>query len=132
MHRVLREVLRHYVEYKEHVGNTGNHVIEHGYYIYEDDGETIKDKISVTLSFWDLHRGIKELSPRKKEALFYNVIMDMKQRDVAEEMEITTVSVGQYVEQATIQLAEEYFSEEIAEQEKDKTDEQMERAGRAR
>jgi DNA-directed RNA polymerase specialized sigma24 family protein len=66
----------------------------------------------VTISFWDLHRGIKELSPRKREALFYNVILDEKQRDVADRMGITTVSVGQYVEQAVMQLAEQYFTDE--------------------
>jgi hypothetical protein len=34
---------------------------------------------------------------------------------VAEIMEITTVSVGQYVEQAMLQLSEEYFAEGIIE-----------------
>lgn len=116
LHRVLREILRHYTEFKTHVGKTGDHVIDHGYFVYEEDETTIKSKETVSISFWDLHRGIKELSPRKREALFYNVILDWKQRDVAEEMGITTVSVGQYVEQAVMQLAEEYFPEELAEQ----------------
>lgn len=108
-HRVLREVLRHYTEYRTHVTNTGNHVIRHGYWVYPENGE--RYKVAVTLSFWDLHRGIKELSPRKREALFYNVILDQRQRDVADKMGITTVSVGQYVEQACLQLADEYFKE---------------------
>lgn len=114
LHRILREVLRHYTEYRTHVAKTGDHVIEHGYFVYEDDGTTVKSKESVTISFWDLHRGIKGLSPRKREALWYNVICDWKQKDVAERMKITTVSVGQYVEQAVIQLAEEYFADELA------------------
>lgn len=113
-HRILREVLRHYTEYRTHVANTGDHVIQHGYWVHPEDGE--KYKVSVTLSFWDLHRGIKELSPRKREALFYNVILDQRQRDVAEKMGITTVSVGQYVEQACLQLAEEYFNDEDEEE----------------
>lgn len=109
-HRVLREVLRHYIEYREHVGSTGEHVITHGYWVYPENGERYKE--IVTISFWDLHRDIQDLSPRKREALFYNVILDWKQRDVAEEMGITTVSVGQYVEQACLQLAKRYFADE--------------------
>lgn len=109
-HRILREVLRHYTEFKSHVTSTGDHVIEHGYFIYDDDGNVV-DQEMVTISFWDLHNGIKDLSPRKREALFYNVILDWKQKDVAAKMGITTVSVGQYVEQAVIQLSERYFAE---------------------
>lgn len=114
-HRVLREVLRHYTEYRQHVGATGDHVIEHGYWVYPEEGE--RYKVHVTISFWDLHTGIKELSPRKREALYHNVILDRRQRDVAEIMGITTVSVGQYVEQAVIQLAEKYFADEPLDEE---------------
>jgi len=55
------------------------------------------------------------LSPRKREAVWFNVILDQKQRDVAKKMEITTVSVGQYVEQAMLQLSEHYFADESSE-----------------
>lgn len=116
LHRILREILRHYPEFRDHVSNTGHHVITHGVPIYAEDETTIIDKQIVTISFWDLHRGIKELSPRKREALFYNVILDWRQRDVADRMGITTVSVGQYVEQACLQLAEQYFQEEYKEE----------------
>lgn len=109
-HRILREVYRHFTEFKQYVADTGQHVIEHGYFIYDDEGEIIEKK-SVSISFWDLHKGLKDLSPRKREAVFYNVILDWKQRDVAKKMGITTVSVGQYVEQAMLQLSEEYFAE---------------------
>lgn len=37
------------------------------------------------------------------------MVQDMKQREVADIMGITTVSVGQYVEAAVMQLAQEYF-----------------------
>lgn len=111
-HRVLREVLRHYLEYRSYVGSTGKDIIEHSYFLYDDDLETPKDKVTISVSFWDLYRGVQGLSPRKKEALFYNVILDWKQKDVAEKMGITTVSVGQYVEQACLQLAKEYFGDE--------------------
>jgi DNA-directed RNA polymerase specialized sigma24 family protein len=110
-HRVLREALRHYTEYKALVTMNGsNHVIKHGYRVYPEEGDPYKVQISI--SFWDLHRGIKDLSPRKRQALFYNVILDWKQKDVAKKMNITTVSVGQYVEQAVIQLADKYFEED--------------------
>jgi hypothetical protein len=108
-HRVLRDILRHYSEFRDLVTNGGNHVLEHSYLVPDGKGGTIKQTISI--SFWDLHRGIKELAPRKREALFYNVILDEKQKDVAKRMGITTVSVGQYVEAATKQLAKNHFPE---------------------
>lgn len=108
-HRVLRDMLRHYTEFRALVNSGGNHVLEHSYLVPDEDGGTRKETISV--SFWDLHRGIKELAPRKREALFYNVILDQKQKDVAKRMGITTVSVGQYVEAATKQLAKHHFPE---------------------
>lgn len=111
LHRILREVLRHYTEYRELVNEDGRlHVIDYGYWVYNEDG-TRKQKEDVSISFWDLYDGLKELAPRKREAIFYNVILDMKQKDVAKIMGITTVSVGQYVEAGTIQLAKKYFSE---------------------
>lgn len=109
-HRILREVYRHYLEYRQYVSDTGNSVIEHGYFIYDDEGNIV-DKKSITISFWDLHNALSKLSDRKREAVFYNVILDWKQRDVAKKMGITTVSVGQYVEQACLQLSERYFAE---------------------
>jgi predicted DNA-binding protein (UPF0251 family) len=116
LHRILREVYRHFYEFESYFRSSGKHVIEHGYYVYEDDLETIKDKHMVTISLFDLRDGLKPqseggiLSSRKLEAVMLNVVRDMKQRDVADIMGITTVSVGQYVEQAMIQLADKYFS----------------------
>lgn len=112
LHRILREVLRHYTEYRELVNQDGRlHVIDYGYWVYKENGQRCH-KEDVSISFWDLHQGLKELAPRKREAIFYNVILDMKQKDVAKIMGITTVSVGQYVEAGTIQLAKRYFSEQ--------------------
>lgn len=118
-HRVLREIFRHYLEFRELVslpehdgqGGYGNSdgVIEHGYYVDDEDGN--RRKVHLTLSFWDLQGALNALSPRKKEAVFYNVILDQKQKDVAARMGITTVSVGQYVEQAMLQLSEDYWSD---------------------
>jgi hypothetical protein len=93
---VLRECLRHYLEFKRYVSQTGRDVIEHK---------------GLTISFLDLQYGIGELSARKKEALFYNVILDKTQAEVAEIMGgIKTVTVGQYVKAACTQLAKRYFS----------------------
>lgn len=130
LHRILREVYRHYLTFRdivtspEHDGqggyNTSDGVIEYGYFVEpevedEESGKKVKTgeryKVMVTLSFWDLQGALTKLSPRKREAVFYNVILDQKQKDVAEIMKITTVSVGQYVEQGMIQLADDYFKD---------------------
>lgn len=118
-HRVLREVLRHYTEYRDLISaNGGDGVINHGYYVYDGDTGEIDEKVEISLSFWDLIDCLKPqseggiLSDRKREAIFYNVILDMKQKEVAHIMKITTVSVGQYVEQGMIQLAKKLFAEQ--------------------
>jgi DNA-directed RNA polymerase specialized sigma24 family protein len=78
--------------------------------------------VLVSVSFTDLERALKSyndemrregtvLSKRKEQAFYLNVIRDMLQRDVAEIMGITTVSVGQYVEQGMMQLCDYYFGE---------------------
>jgi DNA-directed RNA polymerase specialized sigma24 family protein len=109
-HRVLREILRNYVQFKEWVGATGESVIEYAQPIYDDDDNLI-GREPITISFWDLQDCLEKLSPRKRQAVYWNVIRDEKQKDVADRMDITTVSVGQYVEQAMLQLAEDYFAE---------------------
>lgn len=116
---VLRETYRHYLEFRDLVMSptqtsndrglvnsavTCDHgVIEYGYHIYDDDDQ-VKDKVTITLAFWDLHDSLKRLSARKREAVFYNVLLDWKQKDVAKRMQISTVSVGQYVQAAMEQL----------------------------
>jgi hypothetical protein len=109
-HRILRELYRNYPKFKELFKSEGKDVIEHSYYYYDDNGERQKETISMCL--WDLQGALKNLSARKREAVYYNVILDKKQKDVADIMGITTVSVGQYVEQAMMQLAEEYFAKD--------------------
>lgn len=108
-HRFLREVLRHYLELKEIVMSGGDHILSHNYLVKNEDGTVRREEIEI--SFWDLHRGLKELAPRKREAIFYNVILDQKQKDVAARMGITTVSVGQYVDAGTRQLVKHHFPE---------------------
>lgn len=94
--RILKEVYRHYIDFQDFASREGKYFIEYG---------------PITLSLLDLQYGLDKLSPRKREAVYLNVIRDMKQKDAAAIMGITTVSVGQYVEQAMIQLAERYFSD---------------------
>lgn len=125
-HRVLRDVLKHYLEFRDivtspeqqatgqagrsrTVGNTRgtDGVIDYVYSVSTPEG---LEKVAISISFWDLQGILQKLSPRKREAVFYNVILDKKQKDVAEIMGITTVSVGQYVEQGMLQLSQEYFN----------------------
>jgi predicted DNA-binding protein (UPF0251 family) len=109
-HRILREVYRHFYEFEALFQLNGTHVIEHTVVIGEE-------KYPIAISFFDLRDGLKPqeeggiLSDRKLQAVMLNVIRDWKQRDVADKMGITTVSVGQYVEHAMEQLAREMFPE---------------------
>ena len=96
-HRILREVLRNYTVYESYCSQHGVFQFSHR---------------DMTINFLDLQNCLKKLSKRKKEAVFYNVILDMKQKDVAAVMGITTVSVGQYVEQACLQVAKDLWPEE--------------------
>lgn len=115
-HRILREVYRHYTEFEALVSAYGTHTIDHAVRIYDKDGNEV-ERIPITISFFDLRDGLKPqseggvLSDRKLQAMMLNVIADQKQKDVAEIMGITTVSVGQYVEHACEQLAKTYFPE---------------------
>jgi predicted DNA-binding protein (UPF0251 family) len=43
------------------------------------------------------------------EAVWMNVVLDMKQKDVADIMKIRTVTVGQYVDQGMEAIAEAYY-----------------------
>lgn len=117
-HRILREIYRHYTELKAFVtAYGGDSLISHSYIVYDEDGKRV-GKEDIDISFWDLHDSLQELSDRKREAVYLNVILDLKQKDVAEIMGITTVSVGQYVEQAMLQLAKVYF---VADEDKEES-----------
>lgn len=96
-HRMLREVYRHYIDFQD---------------FWQREGLESFEYQGLTFNFMDLKDGIEGLSGRKKEAFYLNVIRDMKQKDVAEIMKITTVSVGQYVDAACRQLADIYWSKE--------------------
>jgi hypothetical protein len=119
-HRILREAYRNYLTFKDYVADTGRDVIE--YAVPEYTGSEVW--VPIAICFSDLERALKlfkdgsvaentVLSQRKEQAFFLNVIMDKRQEDVAEIMGITTVSVGQYVEQAMLQLSNYYFSDTL-------------------
>lgn len=134
-HRILREIFRHYPEFREFVAQGNGSYLEHTYLtpIAGTPDQCPKAprankehaavdmhcvycgvemrRVTVSFDFWDLHRGLKELAPRKREALYHNVIRDAKQKDVAQIMGITTVTVGQYVEHAFRQLIERHLVE---------------------
>lgn len=116
-HRILREILRNYVSLKsENVEEWQLEVCVMGGCINSTNGLVRKGHDGpcqfMSMNLLDLDKCLKGLSPRKKEAVFYNVILDWKQKDVAVQMGITTVSVGQYVEQAMIQVAKDIWPEE--------------------
>jgi predicted DNA-binding ribbon-helix-helix protein len=117
-HKILREAYRNYLTFKQFVTDTGRDVLE--YRVPKERGSD--EYVLVSVSFTDLERALKSyndemrregtvLSKRKEQAFYLNVIRDMLQRDVAEIMGITTVSVGQYVEQGMMQLCDYYFGE---------------------
>jgi response regulator of citrate/malate metabolism len=95
---ILREALRHYPEYQAYISQYG--------------GDGVIEYAGVSLSFHDIKNGLNELSPRKKEAIFYNVIMDLTQEESGKRMGISAVSIGQYVKVGMKQLSREYFKEE--------------------
>lgn len=119
---ILREAYRNYLTFKQYVTDTGKDVIEYAVPASEDSDVWVP----ISICFSDLERALKLfkdgseaentiLSQRKEQAFLLNVIMDQRQEDVAEQMGITTVSVGQYVKQACIQLSEYYFGDMSAE-----------------
>lgn len=120
---ILREAYRNYLSWRDLIVYPEDR--DPPYTItYEVPKEEGSDEIvPVTISFLDLERALKQfkegaqregtvLSKRKEEAFYLHVIRDMLQRDVAEHMGITTVSVGQYVKDGMQQLCKYYFGED--------------------
>lgn len=119
-HRLLREVYRHYTEFKELFKSTGIHTLTHTYEWFGPDLDEESDakghhpadlsvphKETVSFSLWDLERGINKLPERKRQAFYLNVICDLLQKEAGAIMGINHVTVGQYVEQCMIFLAKE-------------------------
>ena len=135
-HKILRNVYRNYISFKDHVTyrrdkgdeefiTAGTHADDCPFW-ERIDPKVPKNKRNLKapctcgfleegplmLSLSDLKYGIEQLAPRKKEAFFYNVILDWSQDETAKKMGITTVSVGQYIDAACDQLAQRYFAED--------------------
>lgn len=124
-HRLLREVYRHYPEFRQLFIDTGIHVLTNTYEWYPDDTSAEPDekgvyppdmsrpqKETVSLSLFDLTEGLNELTLRRRQAFYLNVILDLLQKEAGAIMGISTVTVGQYVDQATIYLAKRQFGED--------------------
>ena len=58
LHRILREVLRHYTEYRELVNQDGRlHVIDYGYWVYNEDGGLAGMSVHLTVQAADTLTG---------------------------------------------------------------------------
>jgi len=55
-HKVMRELYRNYMQFREYVRSTGETTIEYQ---------------NVAISFYDLGMGLNELSPRKKHGILF-------------------------------------------------------------
>jgi len=95
-HRAVRECLRRYLEFEEVCKQEGSYEVECA---------------GLRINFSDLKGVLKDLPVRQKDALFYAVICDYKHGDVAVRMGITRTSVGQYVGQATREIARKLCSD---------------------
>ena len=98
-HLIIREAFRRYIDLYDYWKREGKATI------------TFK---GITISILDLKKILSEvdLSDRKAQAFYLNVLEDKKQKEVAEIMGITTVSVGQYVNAACRQYADLYMTNE--------------------
>lgn len=98
-HLIIREAFRHYIDLYDYWKREGKPTI------------TYK---GITISILDMKKILSEvdLSDRKAQAFYLNVLEDKKQKEVAEQMGITTVSVGQYVNAACRQYADLYMTAE--------------------
>jgi hypothetical protein len=109
-YKIIREALRNYTTYQRHVALYGQDVIEHSYVVYNDDASP-KEKVTVTLSYSDLLRGAKELSPKKRQALWLSIILDKTQEDVAAIMNTQPATIAQYCRISLNFLSDNYFCE---------------------
>lgn len=96
LYLAVREILRHYLEFESQFHETGSFDINCGV---------------LSINFLQLQGCLKSLSPRKKQAIFYNVILDKKQKEAGDIMGISTVSIGQYVEVGCRAIAKDLFPE---------------------
>ena len=92
--QVIREMVRHYPALKAQ---------------FQQSGEAVMEYKGLEISFLDLQGSLRRLSPRKREAVYLNVILDKKQVWAARRMGISPASVGQYVTAAMEALAQEMW-----------------------
>jgi DNA-directed RNA polymerase specialized sigma24 family protein len=115
-HKLIEEALRSYTTFREHFGFTGDHVLEHSYIVYNEDGSR-KEKVTQVISLFDLFNGVKNLSPRKRQAIWYIAIQGYTQEEVGRIMGCRAVTCGQYLKAGCMQLAKEIYQEQVEEEE---------------
>jgi DNA-directed RNA polymerase specialized sigma24 family protein len=108
--KIVKEALNNYTTWRRHIAicqQSHTHydgTLCHTYIVYNED-RTPKEKVTVEMSFWDLLRGIEKISPRKREALWYGVILGKTQEEAGKIMGLRSVTVGQYSNAAAMELA---------------------------
>jgi DNA-directed RNA polymerase specialized sigma24 family protein len=114
---IIRECLRHYTEFRRFAATDKNRhdslqgVIEHTYQTYDEDDNVIQ-KYTFTISLWDLFDGMNKISKRKREALWYHIILDKSQKECETILGIKQATIGQYCSQSLIKLANVYLNHE--------------------
>jgi DNA-directed RNA polymerase specialized sigma24 family protein len=87
---IARQLLRNYLQLKAHFAQYGDFLIEYK---------------GLEISYLDLKGCLEDLSPRLQDAVYYNVILDLMQKDAAEKMGVASASVNLYVSDACRQVA---------------------------
>jgi DNA-directed RNA polymerase specialized sigma24 family protein len=114
-YKIVEETLRNFTQFRALFSDAeagGRHIIEHSYLVYNSDG-TVKEKVTVVLSLFDLFNGVETLSPRKREAIWHIAINGRTQDEVSKIMNCRAVTCGQYLKAGCQQLAKEIYKEEI-------------------
>ncbi len=114
-YKLIEDTLRQYTQFRSLFSDGeggGTHIIEHSYLVYNPDG-TVKEKVTVVLSLFDLFQGVEKLSPRKREAIWWIAINGHTQDEVGQIMNCRAVTCGQYLKAGCVQLAKEIYKEEV-------------------
>ena len=91
-----KQVLRMYLALEDHFTQYGNFTLER-------DG--------LEINFLDLKGVLEGLAPHLNRAVYYNVILDMMQKEAAVEMGVAPTSVSLYVNDACKQVARRLWDE---------------------
>lgn len=68
----------------------------------------------IDINYFDMLTALSKINDiplKKREAFYLNVILDMKQKDVAQKMGVSPVTIGQHVTSVCRALEEVYFAD---------------------